>query len=353
VQYIDELETPTPVVDLDIVEANLRKMQAYVASHGLRFRPHIKTHKVPELALRQVQLGAQGITCQKLGEAEVMADAGISSILLSYPLVGIGKTERLGSLASRIQMTVAVDSPEALETASRSSQISGAEIGVLVEFDSGAGRTGVVTAAEALDLATTVLETRGLRFDGLMTYPLTEQSSRFFGEAASLFARAGIEIPAFSGAGTPEAWSSHLTPGLTEVRHGSYIYHDRTSVGAGAATLAECALHMLATVVSRPTPERFILDCGSKSLSSDRVPEPFGKGFGLILECPHAVIERLYEEHALATVQPGEAAPRIGERVRVVPNHVCPVSNLHDEVAIARGVRFEGFLRVAARGKTR
>ncbi|HWD41593.1 MAG TPA: alanine racemase [Fimbriimonas sp.] len=344
--HVEDLETPTPVIDLDRVEANLRKMQSYADAHGLRLRPHIKTHKIPEFAQRQIELGAVGITCQKLGEAEVMADAGIQDVLISYPLVGVGKAERLAALASRIRMSVAIDSEEALQTAIQASK--SAEIGVWVEFDSGAKRTGVATVEEALRLIERVRSFARLRFEGLMTYPMTEQSGKFFAEAA-----AKTDIPAFSAAGTPVAWSSHEIPGLTEIRHGTYIYHDRSTVGAGAARLDECAVDVLATVVSRPTGGRFILDSGSKTLSSDRIPEGMGKGFGLIREYPAATIERLYEEHALATLPKGQPEPKVGERVRVLPNHVCVVSNLHDEIPVARQGMVVGTVKVAGRGKTR
>ncbi len=341
------------MIDLDVVEANLLRMQAYCDLHSLKLRPHIKTHKVPELALRQVQLGAVGITCQKLGEAEVMAEAGIEDIFMSYPQVGVGKAERLAALASRVKMSVAADSREAVEAAALAARISGVGIGVLIDFDSGAGRTGVVAVAQALGLAILIDDSPGLRLDGFMTYPLVlEKSPAFFAEVRSALSASGLEVKTFSTGATPLAWESHKAPGLTEVRHGTYIYNDRKTVADGVATLEDCALHVYATVISRPTPTRIILDSGSKTLSSDTIPKTYGEGYGLIREYPDAVIERLYEEHALVNFPAEGPAPKVGERVRVLPNHVCVVTNLHDEIPYTKGGEVAGVYRVAARGKS-
>ena len=349
---IDDLETPVPVIDLDRVERNLRKMQAYCDQHGLRLRPHIKTHKLPHLAHRQVALGACGITCQKLGEAEVMADAGLDDILISYPLIGPAKALRLAALARRITMRVAIDNPLALDTAARAAAAAGAPIGVLVEFDSGYKRTGVATVDEALALAMQVRDAAGLRFDGLMTYPSNAATANFVAQARPRFAAEGIAITVVSGGGTPTAWHAHEIAGLTEYRVGTYIYHDRATVGAGAATLDECALHLHATVVSRPAPDRAIIDAGTKSLSSDLVAAEIGPGYGLLLDYPDAVIERLNEEHGVIDLSASARKPVLGERLRIVPNHVCVVSNLHDAVVATRdGEVVENWV-VAARGRT-
>jgi len=350
---LDDLETPVPVIDLDRVERNLAKMQAYCDSHDLRLRPHVKTHKLPAFAHRQVDLGACGITCQKLGEAEVMVDAGLDDVLISYPLIGPAKALRLAALARRATMRVAVDSPLALETAAEAARAAGKPVGVLVEFDSGYKRTGVVSVDQALALARRVTEAEGLRFDGLMTYPSTAATSGFVAEARRRFAGAGLAIPVVSGGGTPNAWQAHEIAGLTEVRVGTYIYHDRATVAAGAASLDECALHLHATVVSRPAEDRAVIDAGTKSLTSDLIAPSAGSGYGLILGYPDAVIERLSEEHGMIDLSRCDRKPGLGERVRIVPNHVCVVSNLHDEVVLSRAGRVVDTWRVAARGKTR
>ena len=350
---VEELETPVPVVDLDRVEHNLAKMQAYCDRHGLRLRPHIKTHKIPAFGHRQVALGACGITCQKLGEAEVMADAGLDDVLISYPLIGQVKALRLAALARRATVSVAADSAMAVETAAQAARAADRPIGVLVEFDSGNKRTGVVTVEQALELARQIAEVEGLRFGGLMTYPSTAATAEFVAEAKRRFAEAGMAIPVVSGGGTPNAWRAHEVTGLTEVRVGTYIYQDRATVAVGAANLDDCALHLHATVVSRPTENRAVLDAGTKSLSSDLVALSAGPGYGLILGYPDAVIERLNEEHGIVDIARCPKKPHLGELVRIVPNHVCVVSNLHDEVVTSRDGKITGNLAVAARGRTR
>ena len=350
---IEDLETPVPVIDLDRVEHNLAKMQAYCDSHGLRLRPHIKTHKIPAFARRQVELGACGITCQKLGEAEVMADAGLDDILISYPLLGGTKAFRLAALARRVRMGVAVDNTLALQTAAKAAQASEREIGVLVEFDSGNKRTGVVSVDQALDLARAAVAADGLRFDGLMTYPSTSATAGFIAEAKRRFTAAGIAVSVVSGGGTPNAWHAHEVAGLTEIRVGTYIYHDRATVASGTASLDECALHLRATVVSRPTEDRAVIDAGTKSLTSDLVAATVGPGYGMVLGYPDAVVERLNEEHGVIDLSRCSTKPALGEQVAVVPNHVCVVSNLHDEVVLSRDGRVIDTWRVAARGKTR
>ena len=350
---VEDLETPVPVIDLDRVERNLTKMQTYCDRWNLRLRPHIKTHKMPALARRQVELGACGITCQKLGEAEVMVDAGLDDILISYPLIGLAKALRLATLARRARMRVAIDNPLALETAAQAVRMAGHEIGVLVEFDSGSKRTGVISVDQALDLALGVCAAEGVRFDGLMTYPSTATTAEFVAEAKRRFADAGIPIAVVSGGGTPNAWHAHEVTGLTEVRVGTYIYHDRATVAAGAAMLEDCALHLHATVVSRPTEDRAVIDAGSKSLSTDLVAPSVGPGYGMILGYPDAIIERLNEEHGVIDLSRCGAKPALGERVSIVPNHVCVVSNLHDDVVMTRDGRVIDEWRVAARGKTR
>jgi D-serine deaminase-like pyridoxal phosphate-dependent protein len=349
----EALDTPTPLVDLDRVERNLTRMQAYCDRHGLKLRPHIKTHKLPQLARRQIELGAVGITCQKISEALVMAEAGCGDILLSYPIVGAAKIGPLAALARATRLTVGLDNEVALGTVAAAAQEADAEIGVLVEFESGGRRSGVQTPDEALALARRAHGDGPLVFRGLMTYPHGPETAPFVAEARSLFEREGIPIEVVSVGGTPDYGRTHEVPQATELRVGTYVYHDRATVAAGAATLDDCALHVLASVVSRPTPDRAILDAGSKTLSSDRVAPSVGEGYGLILEYPDAVIERLNEEHGIVDLSGCARRPAIGERVRIVPNHVCVVSNLHDAVAVTRDGEVVDTWRVAARGCTR
>tara|TARA_B100001778_G_scaffold200484_1_gene165535 strand:+ start:645 stop:1691 length:1047 start_codon:yes stop_codon:yes gene_type:complete len=345
----EDLETPAPLVNLAIVDANLKRMQDYCDSHGIRLRPHIKTHKSIAMAKRQLALGGRGITCQKLGEAEVMADAGIDDILISYPL--IGKAKRLAALAARVRMTVAIDSEQALATAAEAAAIAGCPIDVLVEFDSGAKRTGVVRVEDALALARKVAETPNLTFAGLMTYPANENTVAFVNAARAAFDDAGIAIPMVSGGGTPDAFSVHTLGVIDELRVGTYIYNDRMMIGAGHAGLADCAFDVIATVVSRPEENRAIIDAGSKTLTSDPAGKG-GSGHGLIRAYPDAVIDRLSEEHGMVDLTHSAAKPEIGEKLRIVPNHVCPVTNLHDAIWVEADGEISEW-PVDARGLTR
>ena len=346
---IADLDTPVPVIDLEVVEQNLKRMQDYADTHGIALRPHIKTHKLPVFAKYAMELGAVGITCQKLGEAEVMAEAGLDDILISYPLIGAEKARRLAALTAKAKMRVAIDNMLALETLAHAASTAQSPIGVLVEFDSGQKRTGVVTVAEALSLIAAVKAVPGLRFDGLMTYRNTALTGPFIQAVKD----AGIDLPIVSSGGTPGWDRTHETPGITEMRVGTYIYNDRMMVEAEAATLADCALQVIATVISRPEPDRAVIDCGSKTLSSDPMPGGKVPGFGLILDYPDAVIERLTEEHGMVDLSQCELKPKIGERLHILPNHVCVVTNLHNEVVVTRRGLVEGTWPVPARGLTR
>jgi len=348
---IAELETPVLVADLDAVERNVARMQAYCDEHGLALRPHIKTHKLPELARLQLDAGAVGITCQKLGEAEVMADAGIDDILISFPLVGEAKAERLAALAERITVSVVGDSAAVAEGLARVLAPRGLELDFLVECDTGYARTGVQTADEAAELAARVDGLEGLRFAGLMTYPTTPESGPWLRAAREAIERAGLPVGRVTAGGTPGAWQAHEVGELTEVRPGTYMYGDRACIANGSVPLEDCALRILATVVSRPTPERAIVDAGSKTLTSDLAVG--ATGHGLLVEHPEAEVYKLNEEHGHVDVSRCARPPEVGERVTIVPNHACTAANLHDEVVMHRGGEIVETLRIAARGKVR
>jgi D-serine deaminase-like pyridoxal phosphate-dependent protein len=345
------LETPVPVVELDIVERNLRRMQDYCDRAGIALRPHIKTHKIPSLAHRQIELGARGITCQKLGEAEVMADAGIDDILISYPIVGQGKALRLAALARRATMRVSLDNPVALATVAEAGRIGG-EIGVLVEFDSGNGRTGVTSVEEVLTLARAARDTDGVRFDGLMNYPVNARTGEILRELLPRLEAEGLKPAIISGGGTPHAFRTHEMAPVTELRVGTYIYNDRMTVAAGHASWEDCAYAVHVTVISRPRPELAIVDAGSKVFSSDPMPAGTGEGHGYFPAYPQAKLAKMSEEHGMVDLSACGERPQIGERLRVIPNHVCPVSNLHDRLAFTKGGVFQGFGAIAARGRS-
>jgi D-serine deaminase-like pyridoxal phosphate-dependent protein len=348
------LDTPSPVVDLDAVDRNIARVQAYCDEHGIAFRPHIKTHKLPEVARRQVMAGAIGIACQKLGEAEVMADAGLDDILLTFPLVGPDKARRFAALASRVRMSTAADSAAAAEGLSRALAAEGAEAGFLIDVDTGLGRTGVQTPQEAAELALLVARLPGLRFDGLMTYPTGPSTADRLEAAKAEIERAGLDVRIVSGGGTPHIFESHTTPVVTEVRAGTYVYGDRACIADGTASLDDCALRVEATVVSRPTAARAILDAGSKTLSSDPVPgHPELDGFGFVVEHPGARLYALNEEHGYLDVAECHHPPAIGDVVTIVPNHACVVSNLHDQVVVRQARSPAAVWIVAARGLVR
>lgn len=350
---IEDLDTPNVVIDLDRVEHNIRKLQTYCNQHGLKLRPHIKTHKLPVLAYKQLEAGAVGITCQKLSEALVMAAAGIKDILLSYNIIGKQKIVPLAQLARQTRLSVAIDNAAALHTLAQAAKLAESNIYVLIEFESGNERVGVQHVQEALELAQNVSTHPFLHFGGLMTYPCSQQAATFIAEAKRLFASAGLNINTVSAGGTPGMWQVHRVEGITELRAGTYIYNDRHIVGTGTASLDECALHVHATVISRPTDNRAVIDAGSKTLSSDLIKAEYGQGYGLILEYPEAIIKRLNEEHGIIDLSNCHTKPQIGEVVRIVPNHVCVVTNLHDEVVVHRKGFIEGVWPVWARGKTR
>jgi len=345
---LDELETPVAVIDLERVEANIARWQKYLDAHGIAHRPHIKTHKLPQIAQRQMDAGAAGLTCQKIGEAEVMADAGLDDIFLPYNIIGGTKLERLMALAGRIRVSVTADAAFTVRGYAEAAQRAGLELPVLVEFDTGGGRCGVQSPREAADLARLIARSRGLRFDGLMTHPCNAQSDAFVRETRWLLRDARRTVERVSYGGTPGMWQAHTHTEVTEYRAGTYVYGDRATVKSGAMTLDECAFKVLATVVSRPTAERGILDGGSKTFSSDLSGL---ESHGLILEYPEARFHSVSEEHGHVDFSACRRKPQIGERVTVIPNHVCVVTNLFDHIVAVRRGQMEEVWPVAARGK--
>jgi D-serine deaminase-like pyridoxal phosphate-dependent protein len=349
---VQDLDTPCAVVDLDVMENNLRRCQTYLDRHGLRLRPHIKTHKIPEFAHLQIRLGAKGVNCQKLGEVEVMADAGITDILLTYNLIGQIKLDRLVALAHRADVKVVADSRETIEGLSSAMSRASLTLPVLVECDTGALRCGATTPNEALALAQAVDRAPGLTFHGLMTYPpknSVAKTNAWLTEAVDLCKRSGLAVEIVSNGGTPDLYSAHEVTVATEHRPGTYIYSDRYHVEMHSfGDWGDCALRIQARVVSHAAPDRCVIDAGSKSLSSDLLGL---RGYGRILEHLDWEIYGLSEEHGHVRAPPGSEAPRIGELVTVIPNHACVVTNLYDRVYAARQGRVETFYEVAARGK--
>ena len=348
---VDDLETPCVLIDLAKVEANLKRAQDYADSHGLKLRPHIKTHKLPRFARRQVELGAIGVTCQKIGEAEVMAEAGLDDIFIPYNILGAAKLARLRRLADRVKLTVTADSETTVAGLSATFRDAAQPLGVLVECDTGMHRCGVLSPEQAVALAERIANSPGLVFEGLMTYPAAgavETNAAWLAEAVARLSAVGLPPAVVSNGGTPDLWRSAEVKAATEHRPGTYIYLDRYQVSKDVGGFADCALVVLATVVSRPAPDRAILDSGSKALSSDTLGMD---GFGLLVEYPSAIIRSLSEEHAIVDLTSCERKPEIGERVSVLPNHACVVSNLFDEVVLVHADGRVERERVAARGR--
>jgi D-serine deaminase-like pyridoxal phosphate-dependent protein len=345
--HIDELETPVPVVDIDRMEANIARLQAYLDDHQIANRPHIKTHKIPAIAKMQMDAGAIGITCQKVSEAEVMAHAGFDDIFLPYNIIGEAKLKRLMALAARINISVTTDSAFTARGLSNAAMLADLPLSVLIECDTGGGRCGVQSPQEAAELARLIGSLPNLQFGGLMTYPSNEQLDDFVRETRSLLKDDHLPIERVSGGGTPTMWEAHTHPELTEHRAGIYVYGDRLTLRSGAVTLDTCALRIISTVVSRPTSDRGILDAGSKTLSSDL---HMLEGYGYICEYPEAKIYALTEEHGHVDFSACARKPEIGERVNVIPNHCCVVTNLFDEFIGMRGDQVEVAWQVAARG---
>ena len=347
-----EFGTPSAVVDLDVAERNIARQQVICEKAGIANRPHIKTHKSPELAKTQMAAGASGITCQKLGEAEVMADAGLDDILISYNLIGEQKMARLARLAERIEVRVVADNPTVVDGLVDAAAKMTRPLKVLVECDTGRRRAGVVKPEEAIALAGRIDASEGLSFDGLLLYPTGEgwQATREFVEHVTRELGAdGLACATISTGGTPNL--SHLgeLPGATEHRAGTFIFNDRMMLRNGVAELDDVALHVVATVVSRAEDDRGILDAGSKTLTSDTGGGL--DGHGLIREYPEARIASFAEEHGFLDLSHSARRPAVGEVVRIVPNHVCVVVNMMDQLIAVRGQEIVGPLQVAARGK--
>ena len=361
---VSDLETPAVVVDLDILEQNLSRMANYCREHQLRLRPHTKTHKIPELAKRQVAGGATGITVAKIGEGEVMLDAGITDILIAYPIVGPQKVDRLARLAERADITVSLDSEAAALGISVAAAQRRTKIGILAELDVGFGRCGVRDEVELLTLARKIVSLPALEFRGFMFFPghfgvnpeervaLRNQVNALLDCVHEAFARERLPLAIVSGGSTPSAFEGHLFHGVNEIRPGTYIFNDRNTVGVAAA-LSDCALSVLVTVVSTSVPGRAMIDGGSKTFSSDRYQASEGTGFGLVKEDPAAEIERLSEEHGHVNIERSDWRYRVGDRLSVIPNHVCSTVNMHDEIYGVRGEQVECVWRVDARGKVR
>lgn len=362
---VDKIETPAAIVDLAVLEHNISDMQTAMDACGLKMRPHIKTHKIPEIARMQVAAGAVGITCAKVGEVEVMCGSGLDDVFIAYPVVGVQKYRRLESLMDRCSIRVGVDSVDAASLMSGYFGARGSTIDVMVEVDTGHCRTGVLPGAPALDLARSISRMKGLRLAGIFTHEghahsvrdhdlaaaAARDAARRMVETAELLRSDGIGVTEVSIGATPTMKEAATVAGVTEARPGSYIYNDAGAVSLGIVPESRCALRVIATVMSCPAEDRAVLDCGSKVFSSDR--HPWVEGLGIVVGVEGVRLDWMNEEHGVLKLDRPSRPLRVGDRVEVIPVHACVVSNLWDEIVAVRDGSIEAAWSVRARGKVK
>jgi D-serine deaminase-like pyridoxal phosphate-dependent protein len=363
---VDQLDTPSLLFDLDVLEGNIRAMGSVAHEAKVRLRPHTKTHKSPEIARMQIGAGATGITVAKLGEAEVMVDAGIDDVLVAYPIVGESKLERLGALAERGRIRVSLDAVEVAEGVGRVGKDVGRDVPVLVDVDTGQHRMGRAAGEASARLALDIAGVAGVEVIGLSTHAghayhatdhrelrrIAEREALDVVETADVCEREGLRIREVSVGSTPTARIAAGVAGVTEIRPGTYVFNDVQQMRLGVATERDCAARVLATVVARPTSERFLIDAGTKSFSGDGGDGPPFPGRGVVAGRPELLLDFMNEEHGVGHIV-GDADLRIGDRLEVIPLHVCSAVNLFD---VAYGVRdgvVDHEIAIAARGMVR
>lgn len=361
------LPTPAVVVLEDVLDRNIRRMAQMAAAAGVSLRPHAKTHKCLEIAKKQLTAGAVGLTVAKLGEAEVFQAVHPPSILVACQVVGDDKAARLLRLNERLPAIAAVDSIEGARFLNQAAARAGRALPVALEIDSGLRRAGVLPGKPALALARELIQLPHLNFWGIFTH-----AGHAYGAAspdgvaavacsegeelvttAKLLRAAGFRVPNVSAGSTPTARHVARVSGITEIRPGNYVFYDAIQVALGVATEQDCALRVIATVISRPAPDRAVIDCGSKTLALDRGAHGTGAltGYGRVLGGHGRVLERLSEEHGVLRLHPADPLA-VGDRLELIPNHACVVANLTDYLMVAAGGRPVTSWRVAARGCT-
>ncbi len=358
----DHLETPAPLVDLDVMASNLDAMQAYANAHGLALRPHTKTHKSVHVGREQIRRGAAGLTCATPFEATVMQQAA-DDLLVAYPVLGHAKLERLFTVRDDVALRVQLDSAEAIDQLAAAAVRHDRAVAVTVEFDAGMHRVGVPSLDDAMALARHVSANPPLEFSGIAFYPghirepVTSQDAALerlrhkVAEAIEAFSQAGLAPQVVSGGSTPTMWRSHEIAGVTEIRPGTYAYNDRTTAEIGACTWSDCAFTVLATVVSTSVPGQAVIDAGAKALGREPIRGASGEGWGALVDRPEVVVSRMSEEHGILDLSTSDWRPRVGELVRVVPNHVCIVTHLNDVIFGVRGGEVVTSWPVDARGR--
>lgn len=361
-QSLDEIDTPALILDLDAFEANIARLNSALAGRSIRVRAHAKTHKCPQIALRQIAAGAVGVCCQKVAEAEAMVEGGVGDVLVSNEVVGAGKLARLARLAKRARIGICVDNALQIEALSLAARAEGVQIDVYVEIDVGARRCGVAPGAPAVALAKLIVAAAGLRFAGLQAYQGSAQHVRTIEERraridlaieAARLSRAMIEAarivcPVVTGAGSGSFMFEAASGVYDELQPGSYIFMDADyarNEWAPPLPRFEHALFVLATVMSRPTPERIVVDAGLKASSVD-------SGLPLVWQRPGLDCVRVSDEHGVIEAQSGVVAPVLGDKLLLVPGHCDPTVNLYDWYVCVRGGVVEELWPITARGAT-
>lgn len=360
-----DLDTPALVIDLDRVETNIKEMAQRSKETGVRLRPHTKTHKIPEIARLQVDAGAAGITVAKVGEAEVMVAAGFDDVLIAYPIYGAAKLARLQALREKARILVSLDSLEVAESLGRLGRTSGEPIEIYVEVDTGQHRMGRAPGEPTVDLIKQLAEVDGITIVGLLTHAGHTYSAATLSDrevvvdkeisdlvmTKEMSAEAGIHFNEISVGSTPSARSELRHQGVTEVRPGTYVFNDTTMISLGVATVDTCAARILATVVARPTEERFVIDAGTKCFTSDGVGRP---GWIQVVGRDDLTMNFTTEEHGVGAIDLSHGGRlAIGDTLELIPSHICPVINLFDSVYTSRDGVVVGEVRVAGRGKVR
>lgn len=358
---IIDLTTPAALVDVDRMTSNLDTMAGYVKRHGLALRPHIKTHKIPRLATEQLRRGAEGVTVATAHEASIIADV-CDDILMAYPPVGTPRIDGILALPEHVTLTVALDSAIALDAISTAMEAAGRTVGVLIEMDLGMRRVGLGHIRDIITLAARARDASGVVYRGVLFYPghirqhvsRQEQALRELSDALAerltALRDAGLEPDVVSGGSTPAAFVSHEIPGLTSIRPGTYIFNDRTTARIGACTIDDCALTVLARVVSTAVPGQAVIDAGSKALGREPLRADDADGFGEVLDHPEVVVTAMSEEHGILDLTGSDWRPVVGDLVRIVPNHVCYVVNLHGRLYGVRDETVVEVWEVAGRG---
>ena len=348
---IQDIDTPAIVVDLNIVKENINTYQKYCDDIGIKLRPHIKTHKIPDLAKLQIKAGAIGVTAQKISEAEaIISEGGIDDVLITYNIIGDEKLKALRNLSKKVKVSVVADSSFCVTGLSKAFEGAEDPLPVLVECDTGANRCGVISPQEACDLADLINRSPGLIFNGLMTYPPTSQAQKinsFLSDAKKLIEAKNIAVNTVSIGGSPDMWKVQDIPIATEYRIGTYIFNDRSLVEKKVCSEDKVALTVLATVVSIPTKKRAVIDAGSKVLTSDL----FGMSdHGSVVNFPELRITQLTEEHG-TIISNKNINLKIGQKIQIMPNHACVVTNMLDEVNLITEAKELKKVKVIGRGK--